>query len=147
MWRSLVAPNRYKVIIRTFKPNKQATNEQEKRIFFLMNTWQPVEKKLPWGTFWSRCCHCVLFFRKFLLTEEQRPGSGPKDKVRDVWYLYVCFFFLQWRLSKTGNVWLALAKLSRVFFLWEHYEVKRFLLVHFYHIQTRTGMSESRLYN
>ena len=93
MWRSLVAPNRYKVIIRTFKPNKQARNEQEKRIFFLMNTWQPVEKKLPWGTFRLQCCHCVLFFRKFLLTEEQRPGSGPKDKVRDVWYLYVCFFF------------------------------------------------------
>lgn len=58
----------------------------------------------------------MLFFRKFLLTEEQRPGAGPKDKVRDVRYLYVCFFFLQWRLSKTGNVWLALAKLSRVFF-------------------------------
>ena len=145
MWRSLVAPNRYKVIIRTL--TRQTSHERtRKENFFLDATWQPVEKKLPWGTFWLQCCHCVLFFPKFLLTEEQRPGSGRKDKVRDVWYLYVCFF-LQWRLSKTGNVWLALAKLSRVFFFWEHYEVKRFLLVHFYHIQTRTGMSESRLYN
>lgn len=146
MWRSLVAPNRYKVIIRTL--TQQTSHERtRKENFFLDATWQPVEKTLPWGTFWLQCCHCVLFFHKFLLTEEQRPGSGPKDKVRDVWYLYV-FFFLQWRLSKTSDVWLALAKLSQVlvFFLGTA-EVKRFLLVHFYHIQTRTGMSGSRLYN
>ena len=146
MWRSLVAPNRYKVIIRPL--TRQTSHERtRKENSFSWCHMAASRKKTSLGYILIAVLSlCVVLPQ---VSANRRAETRIRAKRQGTWCVVsICLFvFLQWRLSKTGNVWLALAKLSRVFFFGEHYEVKRFLLVHFYHIQTRTGMSESRLYN
>ena len=124
MWRSLVAPNRYKVIIRRL--TQQTSHERtRKENFFLDEHMAASRKNTSLGYILIAVLSlCVVFPQ---VSANRRAETRSRAKRQGTWCaVSLCFFFLQWRLGKTGNVWLALAKLSQVFFLGEQLKLNDF---------------------